>query len=64
MDNTTYLKRLTSHFAVLAAYEDSSLAHDQDRVILAVIFMRNHCEMVLGEMAPDVITRAEGGERE
>jgi len=63
MKDTTYLKRLTAHFAVLAAYEDASLAHDQDRVILAVIFMRNHCEMVLGEMAPDVITRAEG-ERE
>lgn len=59
MDNSDYIQRLTHHFAVLVAYEDTALAYDKDRVMLAIVFVRNHCEMLLGEMAPDVIARAE-----
>jgi len=57
--DANYVKRLAAHFAILIAYEDTSLSHDDDRVMLAIVFVRNHCEMVLGEMAPDVVARAE-----
>lgn len=57
--DANYAKRLAAHFAILMAYEDTSLAHDDDRVMLAIIFVRNHCEMLLGEMAPDIHARAE-----
>jgi len=57
--DANYAKRLAGHFAVLLAYEDTSLAHDDDRVMLALIFVRNHCEMVLGELGPDIVARAE-----
>jgi len=54
-----YVKRLAGHFAIMLAYEDTSLAHDDDRVMLAIVFMRNHCEMVLAELGPDIVARAE-----
>lgn len=57
--DTDYVHRLAHHFAILIAYEDSALAYDKDRVILAIVFIRNHCEMLLGEMAPDIVARAE-----
>jgi len=57
--DTTYVDRLIRHTGILVAYEDSRLAHDVDRVMLAVVFMRNHCEMVLAEIAPDIHARAE-----
>jgi len=59
MYDATYAKRLAGHFAILLAYEDPALAHDEDRLMLALIFMRNHCEMVLGELSPDIVARAE-----
>jgi len=45
-----YVKRLVAHIAEILAYEDSSLAHDKDRLILSCIFLRNHIECVLGEL--------------
>jgi len=57
--DANYVKRLAAHFAVLIAYEDTSLAHDDDRVMLAIVFVRNHCEMLLGELGPDIVARAE-----
>lgn len=55
----SYIERLCHHFAILVAYEDSSLAHDEDRVMLAIVFVRNHCEMLLGELGPEIIARAD-----
>jgi len=57
--DANYVKRLTSHMSILIAYEDTSLAHDDDRLMLALCFVKAHCEMVLGELAPDVVARAE-----
>jgi len=57
--DSNYVERLAHHMAILVAYEDSSLAHDLDRVMLAVVFMRNHCEMLLGELGPKVVAREE-----
>jgi len=44
-----YLKRLVFHLATLVAYEDSSLAYDEDRLMLALVFVRNHVDMVSAE---------------
>lgn len=57
--DANYQKRLAQHCAILVAYEDTALAHDEDRVMLAIVFLRNHCEMVLAELAPDITARAE-----
>jgi len=58
LDND-YAKRLVHHMAILIAYEDSSLAHDVDRLMLAVVFLRNHCDMVLNEQGPKEVTPEE-----
>jgi len=57
--DSNYVERLAHHMAILVAYEDTSLAHDLDRVMLAVVFMRNHCEMLLGELGPKGVAREE-----
>jgi len=49
-DDRDYIQRLFQHMAVLVAYEDSSLAHDVDRVMLAIVFLRNHCDMLAAEV--------------
>ena len=46
----SYVDRMCRHMGVLIAYEDSSLPHDEDRVMLALTFMMAHCEMVAGEL--------------
>jgi len=48
-DERDYLLRLWAHLAVLMAYEDSSLAYDEDRLMLALVFVRNHVDMVSAE---------------
>lgn len=48
--DANYAKRLAQHCAVLIAYEDTSLAHDEDRVMLAACFLKGHCEMIAAEV--------------
>lgn len=48
--DATYMDRLARHCAILIAYEDSSLAYDTDRVMLALVFMKAHCEAVAAEL--------------
>lgn len=49
MVDTSYVERLASHLAILVAYEDTSLVIDENRLMLALIFIKNHCDMILAE---------------
>lgn len=63
LDKDSYAHRLHQHFSVLMANEDSSLAVDQDRLMLACIFVQNHCHMVIEEVDPSIRARVEEGKK-
>jgi hypothetical protein len=49
MVDSSYMERLARHCAILIAYEDTSMVIDENRLMLALVFLRNHCDMVLAE---------------
>lgn len=48
--DSSYVERLASHLAILVAYEDTSLVIDTDRLMLALVFVRHHCDMIAAEL--------------
>jgi len=50
MEDPSYIERLARHCAILIAWEDTALAVDEDRLMLAVVFMQAHCVMVTNEL--------------
>lgn len=45
-----YRDRLIRHMFVLVAYEHSELAYDEDRLMLALVFVRHHVDMIAAEL--------------
>jgi len=45
-----YRDRLMRHFFTLLAYEHTELAYDENAVMLALVFVRNHVDMCAAEL--------------